>query len=233
MVKYLSLYRRLKQDIQTGTYRVGDLLPSEHELCAAHGITRTTVRKALSELSHEGYIERLQGKGSQVVERRQSLGLLNVKGFSEAVGQRVRTVMLQPPAVREWSEAIGFPISAAERAVPCLHFARLRFVDDAPVMYENNWFAGTTLADLPNTDFVDGSFFRTLSSRYLIEITGSQQELRAEAADRHVAGQLRIQVNDPVLHISIKFDTSRTELHLYSELYCTTTRFPIGNRYQL
>ena len=233
VLKYQRVYATLKKGIQQGGYQPGDLLPSEHELCAQYQITRTTARKALDELRREGFIERLHGKGSRVKERRKSLGLLNAKGFSEAVGQQVNTLMLQEPALRGWNDAIMFPVDKREQQNTCLHFERLRRVDEVPVMLENNWFADTALEDFQNLDFVEDSFFKTLSRVYLIEVIGSQQELRAELANERVAQLLQIQRGDPVLHVSIKFTTSHASLHVYSELYCNTTQYPIGNSYHL
>jgi DNA-binding GntR family transcriptional regulator len=233
VLKYQVVYQSLKQEIQRGGYAPGDLLPSEHELCGQHEITRTTVRKALGKLREEGFIERIHGKGSQVKERRKSLGLLNVQGFSEAVGQRVGTAMLQPPGLVAWSPHIVFPVSEQERRARCLHFERLRSVNDDPVMLENNWFAASALPNFAQSEFVNGSFFKTLSQRFLIEVTGSQQELRAEPADRKVAELLLVSVNHPILRISIKFSTSHPDLTIYSELYCNTTQYPIGNTYHL
>ncbi|HEY9486970.1 MAG TPA: GntR family transcriptional regulator, partial [Chryseosolibacter sp.] len=68
----IPLYERvtadLKKDIDKGIYKVGDLLPSENELCASYNITRPTVRQALLRLINMGYIIRYKGKGSIVAE---------------------------------------------------------------------------------------------------------------------------------------------------------------------
>ena len=73
MLKYQKIYSELKIQIQQGLYKSGDLLPSENELCSKYSITRTTSRKALDELFKEGFIEKKQGLGSVVIERRKSL----------------------------------------------------------------------------------------------------------------------------------------------------------------
>lgn len=223
----------LKEKIQQGFYSIGDYLPSENELCAAYGITRTTVRKALDELLKEGFIEKQQGKGSRVKERRKSLGLLNVKGFSEAVGQNVRTVFLQSPGISSWNRNLAFAIEKEELDGDCIYFERLRCVGDDPVMLEKNWFSARPLPGFINNPFIAGSFFKTLSQRYLIEITGSEQELRAESAEINTAALLKIETGSSLLHISVKFHTSDPGLHIYSELYCNTVNFPVGNSYFL
>ena len=228
---YKQVYQVLKSRIQEGMYGVGTYLPSENTLCKMHNITRTTVRRALDELQKEGFIVREHGKGSRVKERRQTLGLLTVKGFSEAVGENVRTVFLQRPTLRAWPESFIFSPDKKERSRYSIYFERLRGVGDFPVMLECNWFASPGFEELLQIDFVDGSFFKTLSKKYQLEITGSEQELRALQADEKVSHLLKVGQGSPVLHISIRFITSRNNFHIYSCLYCNTEKYPIGNIY--
>lgn len=232
-LKYQSVLVYLKEQIQRGKYNIGDYLPSENELCAQFSITRTTARKALDELLKEGFIVKIQGKGSRVAERRKSLGLLSVKGFSEAVGDNVHTEFLQSPVKTTWSEKIQHPLRDGDKNGKCFFFERLRFVGDSPVMIEKNWFPAAELPGFLEMEFIEGSFFKTLSKRYLIEILGSSSELRAEAAGEVEANILQIEKGTPLLHISLLFRTSNDNLNIYSELYCNTNVFPIGNHYNL
>lgn len=231
--RYKEIEILLKEKIQHGTLQVGDYLPSENKLCTNFSITRTTVRKALDNLLKEGFIEKQHGKGSRVKERRHSLGLLSVKGFSEAVGTNVRTEFIRRPLISLWPDNLSFKPLDIELKQLCIHFERLRCVGDDPVMLENNWFADLELKNFVGQEFVEGSFFKTLSQKYLIEITGSEQELRAEYTDERTASFLKIESGAPILHISIKFHTSKPDLNIYSELYCNTMKYPIGNSYHL
>ena len=231
--KYLTVQNQLKGKIQQGLFKIGDYLPSENELCVQYSITRTTVRKAMDELQKDGFIERQQGKGSRVRERRKSLGLLTVKGFSEAVGQNVQTIMLQNPVLVEGCPHINFGDNQLQKLTKCIYFERLRKVDDKPVMIEKNWLPGTALIGLLTSEFVEGSFFKTLSRNYQIEITGSEHELRAEFADTKTAELLKIKKGAPVLHISVKFSTSNSGIVILSELFCNTSQYPVGNSYYI
>jgi len=231
--KYLKIKNFLKEQIQQGKYKIEDYLPSENELCTRFTITRTTARKALDELLKEGFIEKMHGKGSKVVERRKSLGLLSVKGFSEAVGENVRTLFLKRPEKSEWSPEIKLPLTPEDKKSKCLYFERLRSVGDTPVMHEKNWFSAEILPGLVETEFVEGSFFKTLSTKYLIEINGSTSELRAEFTDAKQSELLNLKKGEPILHISVKFHTSNSHLTIYGELYCNTQKFPVGNSYYM
>ena len=107
MHQYKIIYENLKNQIIGGVYREGDLLPSENELSQLHSSTRTTVRQALGDLQKEGYIKKHQGKGSLVASRKNTLGLLSFRGFSEAVGHTehlVNTEMLQKPRLQKWPD---------------------------------------------------------------------------------------------------------------------------------
>jgi len=230
--RYRKIYDVLKSRIQQGTYEVGAYLPSENEICTTYSITRTTARKALDELLKEGFIEKHHGKGSRVKERRQSLGLLTVKGFSEAVGENVRTIFLQKPSVQSWPEELPFPATEKELESPCISFERLRCVGEIPVVLEIDWFSGSQLKGFVGIDFVNDSFFKTLSQKYLVEITGSEQELRALNADEKIAHLLKVKLGSPILCISLKFSTSKPNLNIYSYLYCNTENYPIGNTYK-
>ena len=60
---YDHIYRDLKEKIETEVFAYQELLPSEHTLIQEYGCSRNTVRRALSELASDGYVQPMQGKG--------------------------------------------------------------------------------------------------------------------------------------------------------------------------
>jgi GntR family transcriptional regulator, arabinose operon transcriptional repressor len=66
MAKYLDLVQWLKDKIQSGTFKPGDQLPTENELCVLFQVSRQTTRQALGVLAAEGLIECRRGSGSYV-----------------------------------------------------------------------------------------------------------------------------------------------------------------------
>lgn len=63
---YYQIANILKEKIYLGEYHYGDLLPGEEKLCGFFGVSRITIRKALSSLEREGLILRKRGIGSIV-----------------------------------------------------------------------------------------------------------------------------------------------------------------------
>ncbi|MEU9481024.1 GntR family transcriptional regulator [Streptomyces sp. NPDC048191] len=66
-LKHERISRILAREIQAGTRRAGERLPGEHALAERFGVSRTTVRAALAELTEQGLITTRTGKGSYVL----------------------------------------------------------------------------------------------------------------------------------------------------------------------
>ena len=61
--KYEDIYRNLKQKIESNEFASQALLPSENSLIQIYDCSRNTVRRALSRLVADGYVQTIQGKG--------------------------------------------------------------------------------------------------------------------------------------------------------------------------
>ena len=60
---------QLRAQIETGKLKVGDQLPTEPQLEAAFGVSRTVVREAIADLRAAGLVKPVQGKGVFVAEQ--------------------------------------------------------------------------------------------------------------------------------------------------------------------
>jgi DNA-binding GntR family transcriptional regulator len=58
----------LRAEIRSGGLRSGDKLPGEAEMAEIYGVSRDTIRRATSELSEEGLLVILHGRGTFVAE---------------------------------------------------------------------------------------------------------------------------------------------------------------------
>lgn len=88
----LPLYQQVKDyiigRINEGTIRPGMRIESEAELVAGLNVSRMTVNRALRELAAEGRIERIQGKGTFVAEKKSQSALLEIKSIAREIQER-------------------------------------------------------------------------------------------------------------------------------------------------
>lgn len=93
--KYLTIYSELVDEIKSGNIQANSLLPSENELKETYNTSRETIRKALNLLSQNGYIQKMKGKGSIVIDVNKFdfpvSGLVSFKELAEKMGDKPKT----------------------------------------------------------------------------------------------------------------------------------------------
>ncbi|MDE2363494.1 MAG: GntR family transcriptional regulator [Hyphomicrobiales bacterium] len=67
--RYRQVAQTLVNEIQSGRYPVGELIPTEMELCEQFGASRFTVREAIKQLVELGLVSRQAGVGTKVLAR--------------------------------------------------------------------------------------------------------------------------------------------------------------------
>lgn len=101
--RHRQIYQELLREIQNGTYRPGDRLPSEAALCKRFDTSRITVAKSIHQLQSEGLVSRIPGSGTYVEPPTQSkafhFGLLIPElGATEIFEPICRGMMTSPLA---------------------------------------------------------------------------------------------------------------------------------------
>jgi GntR family trehalose operon transcriptional repressor len=105
--KYKNIYEELTEKMKDGTFQPGELIPSENELAMQYETSRETIRKALTLLSQNGYIQKLRGKGSVVLDTSRASfpisGLVSFKELAEQMKGSISTtveefdLIIKPP----------------------------------------------------------------------------------------------------------------------------------------
>jgi DNA-binding GntR family transcriptional regulator len=230
--RHKRLYEILRKHISDGIYREGDLLPSENELCQLYGMTRPTVRQALSTLANDGYIRKHQGKGSIVHNLSREIGILSVSGTTSAVGDRkLKTEIIVKPVLVPWPDIFMFPLSELEKESGCIYMERLRLLDGVPIFYDISYIANLNLPRITSRQFEDRSLFRILREHYHIEIKGGEQRIKAIPASEKISRFLHLKKGEPVLHLERKLETNNPVLFLYSSIFCNTEKYSIFGRF--
>lgn len=125
------IYQAIERGILKGVYEAGSYLPSENKLRQTYHVSRDTIRKALSLLMANGYIQKIQGKGSLVLKREQLRfpvsGLTSYKELQNSYGYDSSTdvISLKKVMINEKEARVtGFEIGAV-----CWELIRTRAID--------------------------------------------------------------------------------------------------------
>ena len=128
------LFRRVAEQligaIEADHYPVGSMLPKEKELAEAFGVSRSSVREALSCLQFEGYVETRQGSGTVVISKvdRASYVTQHVSDFSGcgAIDIMEARLMIEPEVIAIASRE---PVASELRVLKRILFGMERDVD--------------------------------------------------------------------------------------------------------
>src|SRR5215470_12181681 len=108
MAAHEVIAAQLRESITSGALPVGANLPSEAELCAAHGTSRGPVRQALATLAAEGLVVTSQGRAARVASRARRQTVVEYMYFSRfaraaggAAGARTIQIARRPASVNE------------------------------------------------------------------------------------------------------------------------------------
>lgn len=95
--KFQEIYQEISDQIQEGVLKANTQLPSEHDLADQYETSRETVRKALNLLSQNGFIQKIRGRGSIVLETNKFSfpvsGLVSFQELSESMGKNSVTTV--------------------------------------------------------------------------------------------------------------------------------------------
>ncbi len=85
MNKYEKVYHDIKEQIKNGNLKPGDFLKKEDDLANDYNFSKLTVRKALSILESEGYIQKVKGKKSIILEKKnlETISLTSIQTAQE------------------------------------------------------------------------------------------------------------------------------------------------------
>jgi len=225
---YYQLKEALKQQIESGALKPHDRMPSERELEEAYHISRMTARRALAELEAEGYIYRVQGKGSFVAEPKVRQGLLWLTSFTEDTrgrGMRAGAKVLRAEVVKDERVARRLGLDPAEEFVM---LQRLRLADGKPMALETSYLRRHFCPGLEKYDFTDRSLYRTLQEEYGLRLGRAEQTVEAKVADEFEAELLGVKPGTPMLSMEriTYLDDGQTPIEFVRSVYR-------GDRYKL
>jgi GntR family transcriptional regulator len=225
---YYQLASVVRDQILSGRYAVGARIPTEADLVAAYGVSRITVRQALSSLEQEGLVRREVGRGTYVTGHRPFTGRQRVEGSLDDLISIVQSTSVQlldlrtTPASQEDAMVLG--VAPGD---PVVQATRLRLHHGEPYGHLVNVISHEYGRRLSKRDW-QGSVLRVLEDKLKLHLRDADQNVRAALADAGLARALGTRVGAPLLAVDrvVRLDDGRpllhTRVHYRSDVYSFT-----------
>ena len=200
---FVQIQEHIAEMILSGELAPDTKIQSEREFSEELGVSRMTVRRALTELVSEGLLERRHGSGTFVARPR-------VTYESHELVDNVKAMRNRNLATA--SQLIEFSEIAASRRLaeqldveighPLYRVVMLRLANRVPVILERGFFSCSRCPELEEWDLEKNSLFDLLIKVYQANPVRVSQTVEAVSANETIAKQLRVGEGFPLIMLS-------------------------------
>lgn len=230
----MPLYQQIESDIKTaiqnGHYKPNEKIPTEPELSAEYSVSRITVRRAIEELCKEGYLIKMQGRGTFVSSpriNRKFTSSKTIESFTELCKEMGMTagaklINRQIVPIRQ-DEKDFFKLDDDDFLV---YVQRVRTADYQPIFIENLFLPYKEYKNLLTISLENVSIFETIREISGKIPTGNKRRtLEITKANSEQANLLAIAVAEPLFYLN-SYMTDQNQKPL-----CIGRQYYVGSRY--
>ena len=196
------IFQRIKDhitnQIETGAWVEGDLIPSEMTLTKAFNTSRMTVNRALRELTAELVLVRRQGAGTYVAPQKVQATLVEIRNIADEITSRGHKHHAElhslETVIATAKLATQLDIEAGQEVY---HSIMVHFENAIPIQVEERWVNPVVAPDYLNQDFN-----RITPNVYLMQaapLQGMNYKLESLLPTEAIAQMLRIPMSQPCL----------------------------------
>ncbi|HFI0332965.1 TPA: UTRA domain-containing protein [Streptococcus suis] len=179
MSKYKKVYQDIKKKIEDQVWSTGQALPTENELMEIYSYSKDTIRKALSLLEMDGYIQKKQGKSSIVIEhglmKEQYLAEIKTAGeLNKRSKHQIQTELTSLYIVQGQDDLMS--TFEVDDKVDFYRVSRVRLIDGERLECEISYFDRRVVPYL-SKEIAESSIYRYLEEELKLTISHSRREI--------------------------------------------------------
>lgn len=233
---YAQIKEIVRKRIESGMYKVGDIIPTEPQFQEEFHVSRITVRRSMDELERDGYIERSRGRGSIVIDNKQQkrkTGFMSLSHEMEKQGIKLGTKDMKVSICEADSKiSSGLEILQGDYV---LKIERVRMLEDEAFAYACSYFQ--LEQELP----VDASVYKGSLYESIGKLKGISCEelwfpkrdiISAEQASGEVAARLNGSKDTWVLKKCSQIVDAKSKVMEYSITYFLANRYQCNITYE-
>ena len=227
--RYQQLKEMIVGRIMSGELQPRDRVPSENELVDAMKVSRMTANRALRELTDEGYVDRVAGRGTFVSEFKAASHVLKVRNIADEVERRGHTYSAivhkqeRQPADGEIRDALLVPKDGEVFHVLVVHQE-----NGVPIQLEDRYILGAFAPDCLEQDFT-----RITPSAWLngiAPLAEAEHIVRATMPGKMVRDRLGMDEQEPCLLV-LRRTWARGSPVSFARLHHPGSRYELTGHY--
>ena len=232
---YYKVQLELKRMTESGKWAPGDVIPPEKKIAEEQGVSLGTVRKAILNLVAEGYLYRVQGKGTMVAgttmirENLRYYRFFKDFGYKEAI-LKIKLLDISTIPAQERINRL-LKMNAKGR----LYLLRRRFTSQGtPLLYSISYLPRALLAGLDEFSryrLEKVPVYISVEDKFGIPTVANQEMITAAAADQETAQVLEVEPGSPLLKIEMLSLTHKRKPYEYRITYVVTDRLKVLREY--
>lgn len=216
--KYHPIYNNLVEKIRSNEWPVSSLLPSEHELANDYSTSRETIRKALNLLSQNGYIQKVRGKGSVVIDiPRYSFPVTGITSFNELVEELQlpsRTTVQELHYINQEHDV--YTILNEMTPGDVWKVSRVRTIDQEKIILDKDYFNDAYIPILPR-EICEKSIYQYIEQNLGLAISFAKKEITVEETTDEDRALLDLKDFSNIVVIKSKVYLEDASLFQYTE----------------
>lgn len=215
---YYQIASLLRWKIEHGELIPGMKLPRELDLSKHFGVSRVTLRQALSILEKEGLVRRERRKGTFVNDASMKPKTIRLTGIiweEDAGGEAMRVISIRDVGAQP-RLAKYFRLGEGEGLT---RIQRLRMMESRPFCYVMNYLPRKLARKVTPGDARAHSMIHIIKNRLGVPLGNIHQTFEARIAGSDVARHLSIGVMEPVLYVETFVRGKSGEPVEFSQIY--------------
>ncbi len=195
---HLQVESLVRELIEKPKYQKGELLPKEVDIANNLGISRNTVRQAISKLVIEGLLERKKGVGTKVASQNISTRLKSWMSFTQEMNRKGIAFINYEIQVEKViaTEDVAKALELKE-GTQVLKLSRLRGDNDGPFVYFVSWLHPRI--GLTEKDDFRRPLYEIIEKDHSIIVDLSREEIKAVSSEKNISEKLQISEKEPIL----------------------------------
>lgn len=196
-----QLYSHIKEKIENGDFKENTIIPSEQELQDIFKVSRITVRRAISDLSHDGYLLKKRGIGTIVLPKKRNRDLSRFESFtSNAVkkGERPSSVVLECKRVQANVKVANMLNLKIGEYVYLLK--RLRLINGKIIAIHNSYISAKLGFEINTDDFDSDTSLYDFLKKNNIKLDNADETCEAKIPEPDVRRDLYMEEHEPILY---------------------------------